>query len=229
MKLRPGEVEAGGWQVEELADVVRRLYEACPRVDGRPRIIGIDGRGGAGKTVIAERLQSMVPSSTVVHTDHVAWGFSIFGWGDRIIDNVLRPLHQGQAVDVDLRPPDNTDPQRPGLIHVQAGLGVVWVEGVAIIRDELADWVDASIWVQGDLDEQERRMDVRDGHDSDHQRFYAEWVEEELPLLQREAPWLKATLVLTNTIDLDYDSESQAIVSTTTPAANARRNRSPAV
>lgn len=214
MKLRTGEVEAGGWQVETISDVVRRLLEASPGVEGRPRIIAIDGRGGAGKTVVAERLQTDVPSSAVVHTDHVAWGFSIFGWGERIIDNVLRPLHQGEAVDVDLRPPDHTDPELPGLIRVPAGLDVVWVEGVGIIRDELADWIDASIWIQGDLDEQERRMNVRDGDDPDHQRFYAEWVKEELPLLQREVPWQKATLVTTTTVDLDHDAETQLVVST---------------
>ncbi len=213
MKLRPGEVEAGDWQVTNISVVVERLLETSPEVAGRPRIIGIDGRGGAGKTVVAERLRAIVASSAVVHTDHVAWGFSIFGWGERILDNILRPLHRGEAVDVDLRPADNTDPELPGLIKVPAGLDVVWVEGVGIIRDELADWVDASIWVQGDLDEQERRMDVRDGDDPDHQRFYAEWVAEELPLLDRWVPWRKATLVMTNTVDIDHDPEIQMIVS----------------
>ena len=219
MRLRPGEAEAGGWRVENISDVVDHLLEASSNVAGRPRVIGIDGRGGAGKTLIAERLRTMVPSSAIVHTDHVAWGYSIFGWGSRIIDNVLRPLHRGEAVDVDLRPPDNTDPQLPGVIRVPAGLDVVWVEGVGIIRDELADWIDASIWIQGDLDEQERRMDVRDGVSPEHQRFYAEWVEEELPLLLREVPWDKATLVITNTVDLDYDAETQIVVS--------RRSRGP--
>lgn len=214
MKLRPGEVEAGGWQVEKTSDVIGRLIEASSSVVGRPRVIGIDGRGGAGKTVIAGRLQTVVPSSAIVHTDHVAWGYSIFGWGTRMIDNVLRPLHRGELVDVDLRPSDNTDPQLPGVIQIPAGLDVVWVEGVGIIRDELADWIDASIWVQGDLDEQERRMDVRDGASPEHQRFYAEWVEEELPLLRREVPWQKATVVVTNTVDLDHNIETQMIVST---------------
>ena len=213
MRLRPGEVEAGGWRVEKIADVVDQLLDASSGVVGRPRIIGIDGRGGAGKTVITERLQRLVPSSAVVHTDHVAWGYSIFGWGSRMIENILRPLHHGEAVDVDLRPSDNTDPDLPGVIRVAAGLDVVWVEGVGIIRDELADWVDTSIWVQGDLDEQERRMDVRDGVSPEHQRFYAEWVEEELPLLRREVPWEKATVVITNTVDLDYDVETELVVS----------------
>lgn len=214
MKLRPGEVEASGWHVEEMTDVVERLFDAAPcDVAGRPRIIAIDGRGGAGKTVVAERLQSVVPSSAIVHTDHVAWGYSIFGWGSRIIDNILKPLHEGRAVNVDLRPADNTDQQRPGLIQIPAGLDVVWVEGVGIIREELVDWVDASIWVQGDLDEQELRMSVRDGANPDHERFYAEWVEEELPLLRREVPWQKATVIITNTVDLAHDAETQVIVS----------------
>jgi hypothetical protein len=40
----------------------------------------------------------------------------------------------------------------------------VWVEGTGIIREELAQWIDASIWIQGDLDEQERRVVARDGN-----------------------------------------------------------------
>lgn len=149
MRLRPGETEGRGWHVEELTDVVDSLFEACSPVAGRPRIIGIDGRGGAGKTELASRLQ---------------------------------------AIDV------------------------VWVEGIGVIREELASWLDASIWLQGDLDEQERRMVIRDGADPDHQRFHAMWVAEELPFLQQERPWAKATLVATNTVDIGHDPETQLIV-----------------
>jgi hypothetical protein len=40
-------------------------------------VIGIDGRGGAGKSTLAERFRRAVPNSAVVHTDDVAWNHAI--------------------------------------------------------------------------------------------------------------------------------------------------------
>jgi AAA15 family ATPase/GTPase len=63
MRLHPGEIEASGWRVEGLPDVVQRLLDASPGVVGRPRVIAIDGRGGAGKSTLVERLRLLVPRS----------------------------------------------------------------------------------------------------------------------------------------------------------------------
>ncbi|WP_211319589.1 hypothetical protein [Quadrisphaera granulorum] len=46
MRLHPGEIEVGGWQVTTLTDFVQRLVAASPEISGRPRIVAIDGRGG---------------------------------------------------------------------------------------------------------------------------------------------------------------------------------------
>jgi hypothetical protein len=64
----------------------------------------------------------------------------------------------------------------------------VWVEGTGVLRQELAGWLDASIWVQGDLDEQERRLVSRDGDSAAQQQHVADWLAGELPFLQRERP-----------------------------------------
>jgi hypothetical protein len=149
LRLHPGETKAIGWQVMTLPDAVRRLRAAAPGVAGRPRVIAIDGRGGAGKTTLAERLRSAIPNSVVVHTDDVAWNHAYFDWGAVLAENVLQPVHRGEAVD--FRPTAWSDHDRPGSITVAAGADVVWVEGTGIIREELAPWLDAGIWLQGDL------------------------------------------------------------------------------
>ncbi|MFJ5985143.1 hypothetical protein [Lentzea sp. NPDC092896] len=208
MRLHPGETGAAGWRVARLADVVRRLREEAPT--GRPLLVAIDGRGGAGKSTLAGRLRGIVPGSEVVHTDDVAWHHAYFDWADLLVENVLAPLRRGEAVA--FRPAAWAERDRPGAIQVASGLDVVWIEGTGIIRERCAEWIDASIWVQGDLDEQERRLVARDGDSAEHQRHVAAWLAEELPFLAREQPWRKATVVVAGTTTLDHDPESEIVV-----------------
>ncbi|MFD5828291.1 uridine kinase [Lentzea sp. NPDC060358] len=214
MRLHPGEPEAGHRQVTALSTVVARLRAAAPEVTGRPLTVAVDGRGGAGKSVLAQRLQAAVPSSAVVHTDDIAWHQAYFDWADLMADHVLRPLHRGQAVE--FRPPAWVAHGRDGTVHVPAGLEVVWVEGTGVLRDALLPWIDASIWVQGDLDEQERRLVDRDGDSADQRAHVAAWLAEELPHLLREQPWHKATVVVDGTSALPRDPGTEVVVATFT-------------
>ncbi|SEQ92777.1 hypothetical protein SAMN05216188_106244 [Lentzea xinjiangensis] len=208
MRLHPGEAQATGWRVVKLSDVVLRLRQAAP--GRRPLVVAVDGRGGAGKSTLAARLQRVVPGSAVVHTDDVAWNQACFDWGELMAEHVLRPLREGGAVE--FRPPAWVEHRRSGTIRVPVGVDVVWVEGTGIIREELAPWIDASIWLQGDLDEQERRLVARDGDSPAQRRHVAAWLAEELPFMLAEQPWRKATLVVAGTTDLHHDPETEAVV-----------------
>ncbi|MDH2426026.1 hypothetical protein [Sphaerisporangium sp. TRM90804] len=210
MRLHPGESEAAGWRAVTVLDAVRRLRDASPGVTGRPRVIAIDGRGGAGKTTLAERLRQAVPGSAIVHTDDLAWNHAYFDWAAVLAENVLRPLHRGEAVD--FRPDPWITHDRPGSITIPAGADFVWVEGTGVIREELAPWLDASVWMQGDLDEQERLLAVRDGDSPEQREHVANWLLEELPFLSREQPWARATMIVAGPPPIGHDPGTGLLV-----------------
>ncbi|MFI6271683.1 uridine kinase [Micromonospora zamorensis] len=210
MRLHHGEIEAVGWRLVTVFDAVRQLRDASPDVTGRPRVIAIDGRGGAGKTTLAEKLATVEPHSAIVHTDDVAWNHACFDWGAVLAENILQPLHRGEPVD--FRPDAWVRHDRAGSIAIPAGAAVVWVEGTGTIREELLPWLDASVYVQGDLDEQERLLVARDGDSPEQQEHVTNWLREELPFMLRERPWSRATLIVAGPSRIDHDPDTELVV-----------------
>ncbi|MEU1586107.1 hypothetical protein [Micromonospora sp. NPDC005710] len=210
MRLHPGETEAAGWRPVTVSDVVRHLRDASPGVTGRPRLIAIDGRGGAGKTTLTEKLRTVESNSAIVHTDDVAWNHACFDWGAVLAEGILKPLHRGESVN--FRPDAWISHDRAGSITVPGGTDFVWVEGTGVIRDELAPLLDASVYLQGDLDEQERRLVARDGDSAEQQEHVTNWLREELPFMLRERPWSRATLIVAGPSPIDHDPDTELVV-----------------
>src|SRR5918992_4027518 len=190
MWLPRGEPAAGPWRVASLATLARMLEHAAGTQVDRPRMIAIDGRSASGKSTLAGLLQREVPASAVVHTDDVAWHHSFFDWADLLAGEVLEPLRHGRPVH--FRPPGWEARGRPGAIDLPAKLGMVLVEGVGAGRRELADLLDAVVWVQSDFVEAERRGVARDiaqsvnGDAEQSATFWAEWMAEELAFIERQ-------------------------------------------
>jgi hypothetical protein len=216
MELGPGEPAAGPWHVEPLDAFARSLAEAAGTPSGRPRLIAVDGRGGSGKTVLAERLRPALSPAAVVHSDVVAWGHARFGWDDLMITGVLEPLHAGRPVS--FRPPGWDHDVREGRIEVPAGLSAVIIEGVGVARRSLAPLVDVTIWVQSDYVEAKRRGTRRDiaewgRTEEEASRLWDEWEDEEVPFLQDDQPWHRAHAIVGTSTPLRHDPETEVVVS----------------
>jgi hypothetical protein len=217
LTLPPGEPAAGPWRVEPIDVLVRLLFEAAGPVQGRPRIVAVDGRGGSGKSTLAMQLHAAVPGSAVVHTDDVAWHHSFFDWGELLARDVLEPLRRGEAVQY--RPPGWQAKRRPGAIEVPAGLELVLVEGVGAGRRELAHLLDAVVWVQSDAAEAERQGVARDAAAGTHgdtdgaTRFWHEWMAQEIPFVAAQRPWERANIVVRGTTTAAHDPAHVALAS----------------
>lgn len=210
MTLLAVEPVAGPWRVTTVDELAGIVLAGAGSLTGRPAVVAVDGRSAGGKTTLARRLSSAVPASAVVHTDDFAWQHSFFAWDELLTRGVLEPVRLGHAVHY--RPPAWETHGRPGAIEVPAGLDLVVVEGVGAARRELADLLDAVVWVQSDFAEAERRGIARDlalgGHGGPEQTaaFWQEWMAHEVPFLERERPWERARVVVAGTPPLPHDS-----------------------
>lgn len=213
MKLGPGEPPAGDWRVVPLRYLVGLVVEQQQKPPGRPWLVAVDGRSGSGKSTVAELLHRDVPASAVVHTDDVAWHHSFFDWSELLIEGVLKPLHQGEAVCY--QPPGWATQGRQGAIEVGAGLDLVLVEGVGASRSEVMPWLDRSVWVQSDFDEAERRGIARDGDTAEARAFWQEWMAAEVAFLERQRPWERAAVMVNGSPRQPYDRTTEILIALT--------------
>jgi uridine kinase len=152
-------------------------------------IVGIDGQGGAGKTVLAqclaEGLRSPSRACTMVHFDDffLPSGQRPAGGADekpvggdfdwrRLRDEVLLPLREERRASY-----ARYDWTLDALAetHVLEPQGVVIVEGIYCTRRELADLYDLRIWVECPRDVRLARGLERDG-ESARQQWERDWM-----------------------------------------------------
>jgi hypothetical protein len=193
MRLAPGEPRFGPWSVVDFAEFIAMLGGAVSGPDGLPRIVAIDGRSSSGKTTLAGRITAAVPTAVTVHTDDIAWAHSRFGWADLLIDGIVRPLRLGQPVSY--RPPAWQSNGREGSIDVPGTTHLVVIEGVGAGRREISGFLDASVWVQADLDAIAERNAARVTSGESRASGQRGWMAEEFPFLDQDRPWERATVI----------------------------------
>lgn len=132
-----------------------------------PVLVGIGGRGGAGKTTLARA----IPGAQVVSTDEF-WdgaGFDV----DRLRVEVVEPLARGEAATFASYDWEAREPRGSRTVTPE---GVVVVEGVCALHRTLREAYAVRIWVEADYEVRLARGLARDGETA-----RATWVDVWMP------------------------------------------------
>ena len=141
-------------------------------------LVGIGGRGGAGKSTLA----ALVPGAQVVSTDEF-WdgnGFDL----TRLRKEVFDVLLAGQPATFASW---DWAGRRPGREHTVEPRGVVVVEGVCALHRMFRDDYDVRVWVEAPYDVRLARGIERDGEEA-RETWVERWMPTEDRYVERDDP-----------------------------------------
>jgi uridine kinase len=151
-------------------------------------LVGIGGRGAAGKTTLAR----LIPDAQTVSTDEF-WdgrGFDI----PRLAREVVTPLSEGRPARFSSY--DWAAQELRGTRAIEPA-GVVVVEGVCALHRTLRDAYAVRVWVEAPADVRLERGVARDGEGS-RSRWVDVWMPSEDRYVERDDPIACAHLVVHN-------------------------------
>jgi uridine kinase len=137
--------------------------------------VAIDGPGGAGKSVFAQRLARHLGTAPVIHTDDFASWDNPIEWWSRLEDEVLGPIERGEWP-VRFRVYD-WEARRLGDWREIQATDVILLEGVSSSRKAVASRLTVVVWVEASRDRRLARGLERDGDAMRAQ--WEQWMAEE--------------------------------------------------
>jgi uridine kinase len=166
----------------DIEEIVREVNgRRAPRVMAT-RIVAVDGPGGAGKSVLADRLAAAFGGAQVVHTDDFASWDDPVDWWPRLLEAVLEPLSRGEPGTYRPTSWDGTD-RAP--VHIVPA-DVVVLEGVTASREVFRPYLTFAIWVETPRELRLQRGLERDGEEA--RSLWERWMAEEDAYVRRERP-----------------------------------------
>jgi len=173
----------------------------------QPRIVGIDGLGGAGKSTLAARLAQCLGKAATVHTDDFASWDNPLDWYPRLISDALEPLSRGQAARFQCF---DWEKRAAGPWLSVSPTPVVILEGVSATRRAFARFLAYRIWVDAARDVRLARGLQRDGEAMRGQ--WEAWMRDEDAYVAEEHPERSADLVIAGDPHVDHDPEREIVV-----------------
>lgn len=191
--------------VDRYADLAIAIREAPARC-GRVRLVAIDGPGGSGKTLFADRLARALETDAVVHTDDFASWEEPLDWWGRLEAEVLAPLARGEPVAY--QPYDWLERRLAERRDLPAR-DVVVLEGVSSARRAVADRLTRAVWVETSLAERLARGLARDGEVMRDR--WAKWMAEEDAHYAADRTRDRADLVVDGAPSTPHDPETEYV------------------
>ncbi len=143
-----------------LALVPADLRTGTAPASGRPFVVGIDGRSGAGKTELAAALVATLPGARVVALEDAYRGWAGLREGvEEIATGVLAPLRQG--LPGRYRRYDWVRGELAGTVEVEPA-AVVVLEGCGAGSLPCAPYLDVLVWLEAPEHERHHRAMARD-------------------------------------------------------------------
>lgn len=188
-------------RVVRFDELAARVLATPPRL-GPTRLVAIDGPGGAGKSVFAERLARALGDAPVIHTDDFAGWDQPFDWWPRLESDVLGPLAAGRAAT--FAPNDWGGGHRPA-ITVPPGRTVL-LEGVSSSRRAVTARLSLTVWIEAPPETRLARGLARDGDDA--RDAWASWMAEEDRHYAADAARDRADIVVDGAPTIAHDPDA---------------------
>jgi hypothetical protein len=179
-----------GW--DGIAHEISVALRDAPARAGNTRVVAIDGRSGAGKTALAERLRAELPGAPLVTLEDLYGGWDGLDHGiSLLVREVLRPLAAGRAAVV------------PRYDWVSQGWGERWmlqppeflvVEGVGAGAWAAAQYESLLVWITVAGVVRRQRVLERDGESV--APMWERWAAQEERILAREKTPARADIVI---------------------------------
>lgn len=143
-------------------DLAKRIFDKLPK-NGKYYLVAIDGRGGSGKTTLADYVTKLLPDFLLINgDDYFEPDDSTIAWGsfneERFFSDVIKPLRE-QATTLKYKPYDWHSVPHITEKVLQIKKGVVMERSGSFAFD--LDW-DFKIWVETPKDIAGERGLIRD-------------------------------------------------------------------
>ena len=158
------------------------------------KIIAIDAPGSSGKSTLAEKLNQAIPLSYVIGTDYFTyppinngsgrwWPENVPNYGvdwERLRDQIIIPFKKNKR-NIQYQSL-NWDNWNLDWLKIPNDIQVLIIEGLYSFRRELRAFVDYSIWMDANNDQEAvlARVKERDGEE-----MLRHWIEEFIPISQK--------------------------------------------
>jgi uridine kinase len=169
---------------------IQRVLDLIAAAAGENKLVlvGIGGRGAAGKTTLARQ----IPNAQLVTID-AFWDGQVFEL-ERLLRQVIVPLRRGETARYEAW---DWAERRPAGIREVEPRGTVVIDGVCALHTMFRDTYDIRVWVDTPRGARLERAVARDGEAS-RREWEERWMPSEDRYVERDDPVACAHLVVSN-------------------------------